>query len=291
MVGSLMVCVLPRGAQAECSLKPYDDHFPYSQAALESRDAFYASHCDESFSELVMVPDPRLEKRVTPPSNRLPMANPAYVHAVQRYGLSGTAVFAYIVEPDGSVKHATILQSSGHPSLDDATLLRAKEIRFATPGKLDGLPVRVLMADSLTFKHPQSDGFPPVPFPDEVIASLGNRIIDYCNRGDVDGLYAEIDESAKARFSRADAKERLRIFNGVYGEISQASYYGREEPQVKADVPVFSLAYVLELERPGAENVYMSISVVDRGAMPRILDFQIHRGYLREIRAPQPRRR
>jgi hypothetical protein len=51
---------IPLAGHAACSLKPYDIGFPFSDAALEARDAFFASLCDESFAELVVDPDPRL---------------------------------------------------------------------------------------------------------------------------------------------------------------------------------------------------------------------------------------
>jgi hypothetical protein len=59
-------------------LKPYDIGFPFSDAALGARDAFFASLCDESFAELVVDPDPRLKERFRLPAHDGPLEDPEY---------------------------------------------------------------------------------------------------------------------------------------------------------------------------------------------------------------------
>jgi TonB family protein len=236
------MCLVPHIAYAACSSKPYDENFPYSKAALEARDAFYVSLCDESFAELVMLPDPRLGDRVVSPSKRGPTGETPYAQKVAALGLDGTAVVAYVVESNGSVGHAIILESSGHEVLDEAALTRAKELHFGSPGTMDGLPVRVLLVNKVPFKFPKNSGAVSIPFSDEAIVSLGLRIIDYCNRGDVEGLYGDYDESARKQFSRADAKQQLQLYNGLYGQMVVAKYQGRMKSELTMDVPVFRLA-------------------------------------------------
>jgi hypothetical protein len=110
----------PLVGHAACSLKPYDIGFPFSDAALEARDAFFASLCDESFAELVVDPDPRLKERFRSPSLDGPLENPGYPTKARRLNLRGPTVVAYVIETDGSVDHVIVIQSSGYRVLDDA---------------------------------------------------------------------------------------------------------------------------------------------------------------------------
>jgi TonB family protein len=276
-LGILLLCVAPRVGYAGCSIKPYDAGFGFSKSALEVRDSFFASLCDESFSELVVFPDPRLAERFSPPSNgRQLVKESGYPSRARRLGFEGDPVVAYVVEADGSVEHVIVIESSGHQVLDEAAVADRKQSRFDTPGTLDGIPVRVLSTYQMVFKI-QGTARLPAAFTDAVIAEHGSRLIDFCNRGDVDALYEGLDEAAKHKISRADIKQQLRLYNALYGEIAGARYEGLLGAEIQDGVHVYELAYALDLERPGAENVLMRITVADRVEYPRVLHFRIDR--------------
>lgn len=293
VLGLFLLCVAPAFASAGCSLKPDDGAVEISASAREARDAFYASLCDQSFFELAMVSDPRLKTRISAPSGLEPVKR-SFPEQAGRYGLEGTAVVAYVVETDGSVNHAITIESSGHKMLDDAALAQTKTIRFESPGTLDGLPVRVMLTTKVDFKINGFDAHLPAAVSDEVIIALGNRLIDYCNRGDVDSLYGELDSVGKKTWSLADLKQELRIYNGLYGQIAAARYYGRLAPEmtrqitreITTDVPAYGLGYELKLDRSSVEKIWMTVTIVDRGGTVRIVDFEIRRGlFIRRHRA------
>jgi TonB family protein len=288
LVGVALLCAAPRLGYAGCSLKPYDLGFSFSDAALEFRDAFFASLCDQSFFELVMLPDPRLKERITAPAGRRQLVKQSFPEQAGRLGLEGTAVVAYVVETDGSVNHAITIESSGHKMLDDAAVAQTKTIHFDSPGTLDGLPVRVMLTHKVDFKLNGFDGHLPAAVSDEVIIALGNRLIDYCNRRDVDSLYGELDSVGKKTWSLADLKQELRIYNGLYGQIAAARYHGRLTPEltrqitreITTDVPAYGFGYELKLDRSSVEKIWMTVTIVDRGGTVRIVDFEIRRGLL-----------
>jgi len=278
LLGILLSCAAPRVAHAGCTLKPDHSDFKFSAAALEARDSFFASVCDESFAELVMFPDPRLKERLSPPSQRRSLsAESGYPDPAHRLGLEGSPVVAYVVEADGAVKHVIVIQSGGHQALDQAAVEYPKQFRFGVPGTLDGLPVRVLSTFQIVFKIIGPGPRLPAAFTDDVIVGLGNRMVDFCNRGDFEALYGELDETAKHKLSRTDIKQQLRVYNGLYGEIILARYEGLLSAETKDGVQVYKLAYALDLERPGDENVLLDVTVADRAEGPRVMSFLMDR--------------
>ena len=131
-------CVAPRLGYAECLLKPLDEGFSFSDAALESRDSFFASLCDDALSVLVIYPDPRLEERLQRPSKeRVLHEEQKYPYWARRLSFQGTPVTTYVVEADGSVTHAITIQSSGHQLLDEVAVEHFKNRHFDAPGTLD----------------------------------------------------------------------------------------------------------------------------------------------------------
>jgi len=279
VLGTGVLCAIPGVVQASCSLKPYDEGFQYSKAALETRDAFYAALCDESFTELIVLPDPRLDKRVVAPARLEPVGESANTSKVEESAVDRTTVLAYVVETNGSVDHAVVLESSGHRVLDEDAVTRTRKMRFVSPGKIDGLPVRVLLVGKVRFKIP-ANSTEAIPFSDEVITALGRRIIEYCNRGDVEGLYGEFDEAAKARTSIADIKQQIRLYNGLYGQMVLGKKRGRSDWNAHLDVPSYELLYDIALDRSGMEDVAMGVTLVARGVTPRVVEFWINRGLL-----------
>jgi TonB family protein len=293
-VALLLLCVSPGFVYAGCSLKPYDGGFEYSASALEARDAFYASLCDQSFFELVMLPDPRLKERISAPSGRRELVKQSFPEQARLYELEGIPVVSYVVETDGSVNHAITIQSSGHKMLDEDAVARVKQLHFDSPPTLDGLPVRVMATIKVTFKLDGLGAHLPGAVSDEVIIALGNRLIDYCNRGDVDSMYEELDSLGKKKWNRADLKQQLRIYNGFYGQIASARYSGRLTSEftrqltneITTDVPAYGLGYELTLDRSSVEMIWMAVTIVDRGGTVRIVDFEMNRGlFIRRHRA------
>jgi len=117
----------------------------------------------------------------------------------------------------------------------------------------------------------------PSGFTDEVIIGLGNRVIDFCNRGDVDSLYEELDGAVRHEISRTDVKQQLRLYYGLYDQIAAARYEGVHWTEIQEGVQVYELLYSVDLARPGAENIVMGITVADRVDTPRMFRFWIDR--------------
>jgi TonB family protein len=268
---------VPPISHAACSLKPYDVGFPFSDAALEARDAFFASLCDESFAELVVDPDPRLKERFRPASHDGPPENPEYPAKARRWNLKGKTVVAYVIETDGSVEHVIVIQSSGYQLLDDAAVDSQRRAHFYTPAALDGIPVRVLATRELLFVEPGHAVRVSATLTDGFIATVGAHLIDLCNRADFDTLYDELDEQGQRDTSRIDLKQQLRLYNGLYGLITTTRFEGVLRETTVDGSKVYELAYALDLERPGAENVLLTVTVAEHPFGPRVRSFRIDR--------------
>jgi TonB family protein len=257
-------------------VKPYDSGFPFSDAALEARDAFYASLCDESFTELVVDPDPRLKERFRSPSHDGPLENPEYPAKARQWNLKGKTVVAYVIETDSSVDHVIVIQSSGYRVLDDAAVDTQRRAHFHTPGALDGIPVRVLATREFLFAEPGQEVRVSAALTDHFIATLGAHLIDLCNRDDFDTLYDELDEQGQRGTSRMGLKKQLRLYNGLYGLITAARFEGVLRETTADGSKVYELAYALDLDRPGAENVLLAVTVA-QGHGFRVRRFSIAR--------------
>jgi TonB family protein len=268
---------VPLVSHAACSLKPYDAGFPFSDAALEARDAFFASLCDESFAELVVDPDPRLKERFRSPSHDGPLENPEYPAKARRWNLKGKTVVAYVIETDGSVEHVIVIQSSGYQLLDDAAVDSQRRTHFYTPGALDGIPVRVLATRELLFVEPGHAVRVSATLTDGFITTVGAHLIDLCNRADFDTLYDELDEQGQRDTSRLDLKRQFRLYNGLYGLITAARFEGVLRETTSGGFKVYELAYALDLERPGAENVLLTVTVAEHPFGPTVRSFRIDR--------------
>jgi TonB family protein len=275
--GVMFSCAVPCVGHAACSLKPYDSGISLSRTVLDARDAFFASLCDESFAELVVYSDPRLKERFRPPSHERPFEQLAYPAEARRLGLEGKTVIAYVIETDGSVEHAIVIQSSGHRALDEAAVASDRRLRYDAPGTLDGIPVRVLATHELPFKLKGEGVRLSTAFTDDFIVGLGIHVIDLCNRGDFDALYDDLDEAGKRRTPRMDVKQQLRVYNGLYGQIATARYEGLLRETTEEGIKLYELAYALDLERPGAENVLLAVTVAQHGDGLQITSFWIDR--------------
>jgi TonB family protein len=136
----LLCALLPLLANAECTIDPARMKFSLSSDALAIRNTLFLQLCGDCDRALVDLTDPTLIGRLEPPRflpSRTSFVNPPY--------LQGTVVLAFLVDIDGSVHQVTVLESSGHKSLDAAALTFWKQSKFKTPAKLDGQPIRALM--------------------------------------------------------------------------------------------------------------------------------------------------
>ncbi|WP_026354214.1 M56 family metallopeptidase [Massilia niastensis] len=66
---------------------------------------------------------------------------PVYPHEALKLKQQGTVAFDFLVGTDGKVKDSKVLDSSGHPALDDAALTAISKCSFY-PGRKAGLPVQ-----------------------------------------------------------------------------------------------------------------------------------------------------
>ena len=77
------------------------------------------------------------------PATRLQPATcgvPAYTADLKDEYLQGTVRLAVLVDADGSVKQARVVESSGHRALDRASLRASYTCRFGAAGKAGGEP-------------------------------------------------------------------------------------------------------------------------------------------------------
>ncbi|MCS0591132.1 energy transducer TonB [Massilia norwichensis] len=79
---------------------------------------------------------------MTPPSGpqQNTCARPAYPVEALRNEWTGTTTIAFLIGPDGLVKDARLVKSSGHAVLDDAARNALSRCQFK-PAMLDGKPV------------------------------------------------------------------------------------------------------------------------------------------------------
>jgi len=283
-IACLLLVALAGFAHAGCSLRPYDVGFQFSDAALAARDAFYASLCDESFAELIALPDSRLHGRLRAPTERrlLSTGNP-YPEIASHLGLEGGPVVSFVVETDGSIRHVILIQSSDHRLLDEGAVRLIEQSAFDKPGTLDGLPVRTLVSMRVSFVLNGSQAL-PASLTDSAIIDFGNRMMNYCNRGDADGLYAEFDALSGAGYTVRDLKQQLRIYNGLYGQIVSARFVGLLAIRKDNGFVTFPLVYALGLDRPGEEEILMTVGITVHSGTPRLASFSLNRARLRQGR-------
>lgn len=136
-------------ANAECSviLEP----FPYSDFALHNRDAFLAAVCGGAKGDVYSASDPALKDRLQRVPGSHPIHGNPYSEAAERRHLEGDLVVAYVVETDGSIKYAAVIESTGQALLDEPAIDWLKK-QSMTPYTLDGQPIRVFSYLPLKFR-------------------------------------------------------------------------------------------------------------------------------------------
>jgi protein TonB len=106
----------------------------------------------QGVAPVVSVPEPirGLQEGMTLPVV-LADAKPVYTPEAMRMGIYGDVVVDAVVEVDGSVREATIVQSiDDRYGLDDAAVRAAKQFKFK-PATMNGKPVRSVVTIEMTF--------------------------------------------------------------------------------------------------------------------------------------------
>jgi TonB family protein len=150
---AILGAVLPVRANAECTIDPARMNFSLSSESLAIRNTMFLQLCASAGGELVDITDPTLVGRLewNPRSLSLPHGD-YYPTDAKRRGWQGTVVLAILVDVDGSVYQPTVLVSSGHRVLDQAALEFWGKVKFTSPARLDGRPVRALVYRKMPFK-------------------------------------------------------------------------------------------------------------------------------------------
>ncbi|HEY3919894.1 MAG TPA: energy transducer TonB [Stellaceae bacterium] len=86
------------------------------------------------------TPAPTAPVRTTPHVDLAHSSQPDYPPEARRLSEQGSLVLQVLVEPDGRVSDAKLVQSSGFPLLDQAALAGVKTNYRFTPGTVDGKP-------------------------------------------------------------------------------------------------------------------------------------------------------
>jgi hypothetical protein len=115
-----------------------------SQEKQNLRDAIYLDLCTKAVGDLVNVQDRDLAGRLVYPSKFPVMeAGPSESIAKEVMSLKAPVVVVYILEPNGKVSWAAVLESSGLPRVDAVAVAVTKAMYYRKPVTLDGRPVRL----------------------------------------------------------------------------------------------------------------------------------------------------
>lgn len=75
---------------------------------------------------------------------------PEYPYALRRDGQEGTVVIGFEVSPEGRVENIAVLESN-HTGFEAPAIAALRQWRFA-PGRRDGEPVRIRLAQPIPFR-------------------------------------------------------------------------------------------------------------------------------------------
>ncbi|MGP8035282.1 MAG: energy transducer TonB [Steroidobacteraceae bacterium] len=135
---------------------------PLTDAGLAARNKYFVDQCARANGELLDTSDPTLKGRLLPPSKPVfpKREDDNYSVWARRQGIEGEAIVASVLEPDGTVRDAVVIQSAGNKMLDEGALKLHRTLRYEVPATLDGKPVRVLTYDVVRFsvgkKYPKN---------------------------------------------------------------------------------------------------------------------------------------
>jgi TonB family protein len=134
----LLCAALPLRAHADCANDSARIKLALPSESLTTRNDLFSQLCAEA--EMYDETDPGLDGRLTRPHLKFP----DQLEFDSKH-IRGNLLLAFVVELDGSVRHATVLVSSGNALLDQQALATWRTIRYKGAAKIDGRPVRLLM--------------------------------------------------------------------------------------------------------------------------------------------------
>jgi TonB family protein len=274
---------LPLVAAADCTVPSDNTGFRYSLSARETRDDLYEDVCRESNVPLIIASDPKMKSRFRAPSkgHRL-VSGDIYPEKARRLSFEGSVVVAFVVEVDGSIRRARVIQSSGHKELDYAATAFYKQYQFDVPGKFDGAPARVLYEQQINFKLKAPAIGLPASFSDAAVTGLGDRILQPYNRGDADALFQDLDESAKRTNSLKEIQRQLEAYTRQFGTMTYGQYLGLLRVKDVDGIPHYELKYLLECGKCMHGAATLMITAVDRPGRPGISSFEF--GFTKDVR-------
>jgi TonB family protein len=266
----LSVFCYPINSLADCPSPLKPSEIPSSDLVRE----FYADMCRESNVPLVFAGDPGVKSRLQIPSggHRL-TEDDIYPDRARHLGFEGPVAVAFVVEPDGTVQHSKIVQSSGHQLLDYAEWMYWKQYKFDSPGRLDGAPARVLVVERMNFKLKGGPGLPP-SFSDSAVDNLALRILEPYTSRDSGALFQAIDETAKSNITLSKIQERFTRYGKQYGAVSYLYYKGLLSVKNVHDVPQYRLWYLVRAAAPDNGAAALIVTAVDRKSSLGITDFE-----------------
>lgn len=267
---------------ADCSIAPDHFVFRYSDDALVRRNAFFAFQCVGSNTDLVDATDPSLVGRLQLPSKAVRhVTRDIYPDQEKRRHHEGSAVIATVVETDGSVRHAVVLESSGYKILDESAMDLWKGTHYDGPATLDGKPVRVLINYNSEFWLTKPRSALPMMLRKSAVEDIASRIIELYNLGDMSALYDSFDESIRTIYSFEAFRQRYGELLTLSGKVKSASFRDFIQMKTHDGKEIYRLDYILELAGSSFSRGMMGVTVIEREAKPSILSFDISGSSLR----------
>jgi biotin operon repressor len=117
----------------------------------------------------------------------------------------------------------------------------------------------------------------PASYTESEIALIARKVTEPFNRGDLDGLYANLDDLAKNQLSMDQLKEQIGKLRALVGtSVQSASYSGFHILQNDGGLKLIQLDYVVKLSGAQVSSGIMQIKVIDRPSGAGIVGFFIN---------------
>lgn len=116
----------------------------------------------------------------------------------------------------------------------------------------------------------------PAQYTDALIAQIAERVTGPYNRGDVDALYAALDDYAKNQITRDKLAHTVTQLKELIGNVDSAAYGGFQKLPSEGGAELYQLNYSVTLSGGRLPAGSMQISVLDRGGRPGIVGFFIY---------------
>lgn len=145
-------------------------------------------------------------------------AVPVYPDSARNAGIEGDVLLEMAVGPDGRVESATILR--GDPALHRAARNAAMQMVF-TPGSQNGRPVRVRVAQRISFQlaartgeRENSSDFPPVDTQPVILLSAAPIYPDSALRAGIEGeVFVWMVVGTDGKVESAEVRDGLPVFH------------------------------------------------------------------------------